>query len=180
MIFLDMDGVLVDFIGGACEVHKRDRETVDCWDFMVDKWGMTHDEFWEPINNLGSDFWSHLAPYPWCYDLVDLVESTGKDFYFCTTPSRSPDSLKGKLEWLQEHMGSRVRNWIMTTDKHLLAKKGRTLIDDSMDNCSKFSQYGGNIICFPRPWNFNNGVEDGFAHTKQILGSYYKLEEVEK
>ena len=45
MIFLDMDGVVADFVGAACKVHGKEVEGVGCWNFF-EKWGISEDEFW--------------------------------------------------------------------------------------------------------------------------------------
>lgn len=62
-IYLDMDGVLCDFVGAACKLHGRDPATVTHWNFFKD-WGMTAEEFWRPIHEAGEDFWANLEPYP--------------------------------------------------------------------------------------------------------------------
>ena len=55
--FLDLDGVLVDFVGGAIAVHKGtlDPEDID-WGFWR-QLCQTEEQFWKPM---GKRFWSNL------------------------------------------------------------------------------------------------------------------------
>ena len=152
MIYLDMDGVLCDFVGASCRVHNKDKKTVACWNYMTDEWGMTYDEFWIPINAEGFEFWTELEPTPWAFELIDMVEYFDPNFHICTNPSRSWTSAAGKIIWLQKYLGKKS-NWIMMKNKSMLALPSNILIDDSSNNCIKFHRSGGRYITIPQPWN---------------------------
>lgn len=177
MIFLDMDGVVADFVGAACKVHGKEVEGVDCWNFF-EKWGISEDEFWEPVNAGGRDFWANLEPFPWFDELVSAVKAADKDFFVLTKPSRQASCLAGKLDWIHRHFGSRFRNYIFAPDKSPLAAPGRLLIDDSDDNVKGFREAGGVAYLFPQPWNASRqSASDDFFWLRETLSDYSRERE---
>jgi hypothetical protein len=61
----------------------------------------------------------------------------------------------GKVHWLQQFFDPRFRRYMLGSHKHLMAKPGVVLIDDSDAKCEKFIEAGGGAILFPQPWNSN-------------------------
>lgn len=171
MIFLDMDGVVADFVKAACAAHGRTTDDVSHWDFFT-KWGINEDQFWEPVNAGGREFWANLEPFPWFDELVGMVKSADPDFFILTKPSRQASCLAGKLDWIHRHFGKRFRNYIFTPNKSPLAAPGRLLIDDSDENVDGFLRHGGAAYLFPQPWNRN----DRFA-SERILGLWRVLDD---
>jgi len=157
MIFLDLDGCCCDFVGAACREHGRNTDDVDCWNFF-EKWGIDEDQFWEPINAAGREFWANLEPFEWFDELHSVVRKYDKDFFVLTKPSRQASCLAGKLDWIHRHFGNGFRNYIFSPNKTPLAQPGRVLIDDSDENCEGFVQAGGHAILFPQPWNCNSNT----------------------
>jgi 5'(3')-deoxyribonucleotidase len=151
-IYLDMDGVLVDFVNGAIEATGIDltHDTWTEWDAYRLK-GWTSDQFWAPINER-LYFWEDLQPYPWAEELLELCKSFG-EVVFCSTPSRNPESASGKLTWLRQRGWLKDHDCILMKDKWRLAKPGTILIDDRRESCALFAANGGRDICFPQPWN---------------------------
>lgn len=153
MIFLDLDGVLVDFVGSVMRLHGRTFDRTEwprgCWN-IHDVLGIPEVCMWERIDAAGSAFWANLMPYSWAYELIALAELSGK-FRICTAPSMSVHSAHGKAIWLEKH-GLTAAS-IFCRDKHLLAAPGRTLIDDSPINCERWQAAGGTAVLFPQPWN---------------------------
>lgn len=154
-IYLDMDGVLVDFVSGAIEATGIDltHDTWTEWDAYRLK-GWTSDQFWASINER-LYFWEDLQPYPWAEELLELCKSFG-DVVFCSTPSRNPESASGKLTWLQQRGWLKNHDCILMKDKWRLAKPGTILIDDRRESCALFAAHGGRDICFPQPWSHDN------------------------
>ncbi len=161
-IYLDMDGVCADFIKSAMKIFKRE-DLYTNWPKGIynveEAIGISPAEFWKEIGKGGYKFWSTLEELPEFKEMYAALLKIG-DVYFCTSPSRDPDSLKGKLMWLQDRFGGSFRNYIFIKDKHLLAKKDSFLIDDFDENCEKFLKAGGNSILFPQDWNSNNGIKN--------------------
>lgn len=153
-IFVDMDGVLCDFISAAQRVHRRpvSHEGVT-WDFFKG-WGLTSEQFWGELERKGEQFWSMLDPYPWFDDIVSVVKSFDDEFCLATSPSQDPECLSGKAKWCDMHLPDvGVGRRHMTGSKWHLAKRGRVLIDDHSINCSRWADHGGRAIMFPQPWN---------------------------
>ena len=162
LIYLDMDGVCCDFVKASLEVIGR-KDLINNWPkgivYIEDYLEMSHEQFWKKIDKIGYPFWSSLEETPWFKELYSELNKLG-DVYFCTSPTRNPDCVKGKLMWLQDRFGERINNYIFIKDKFLLARKNDFLIDDFDSQCNDFVKHGGNAILFPQPWNTNNHIEN--------------------
>ena len=154
MIFLDMDGVLCDFIAPAFAAHGRAfiAEEYPPGLFACEEYlGVSTERFWEPIHAQGEAFWSNLEPYPWAFDLVKELEQIDK-VVIATSPSRSPHSYSGKRLWLQRHGLCHIES-MFGKAKWLMAKEGRTLVDDGQHNIDAWMKHGGSAVVVPQPWN---------------------------
>ena len=156
-VYLDMDGVIVDFGGGCLKAHgKEDLSNSDIKEFYFYKdWGMSDEEFWEPIQT--KEFWESLEWTPWGRDFFEslsMLEECGDidRLEIVTRPAfQYPGTVEGKLAWINKNIHGFERV-TFTRDKHLMAKTG-VLIDDSQKNYDEFVQAGGAAILFPQPWN---------------------------
>jgi len=160
--YLDMDGVIANFIKKLLEVHNRldllslyqqERFPTD-W-FLGGKLG-SEDDIWFPVDFDGQAFWEDIEPYPWMQDVLDMVNQYSDEWYICTHARNTVDSYAGKVAWLHKHLGVEFKNIIATKHKHLLAKPDTILLDDNDINCERFRLHGGDAILFPQPWNENN------------------------
>ena len=149
--FLDMDGVLVDFVAGAHKVHGKTYEYKSVtWEFMK-HFGVSNNDFWAPM---GFDFWADL---PWTKEGPELLR--GLERYFpesivlMTSPCLTVGSVEGKVEWIRRNMPNYARKFFVGPAKHLAAGPGKVLIDDHDNNVDLFRLYGGNAVLIPRPWN---------------------------
>jgi len=158
-ILLDMDEVLVDFIGGACEVFGVPRQELEDnrpnnqWEIVSVlseclQSKLTLDGFWEEIHEYGQDFWIDLKPLPWAEELLSLVRETTNNWYIVSAPSRCHSSHVGKIKWLKSYFGKEFDKFILTPHKHLFAKRKTLLIDDRESNVTKFMQHGGDALLF--------------------------------
>lgn len=158
LAFIDLDGVLADFIRGVLELHKLPiEETISKLKGnynIAEALGIPTIEFWGTIDN-SRDFWATL---PKTHD-ADLILDTIlhyypiKQVYLLTAPSYHPNCYYGKVKWVNKHYPKLARRLILTGHKHLIAAPSRLLIDDSDANCSKFIKAGGKAILYPRYWN---------------------------
>lgn len=157
-ILLDMDGVIVDFVSAAIEANgfRFRHDDVDRLNIQ-EIGGVSAIQFWQAIDD-SYGFWESLELYPWAKNLIDLVKDFDRDWSFCTTPSNSPMSTKGKHEWLREYIGSDFKRFVFTPQKQLLARPTNLLIDDSDSNVERFLDAGGQAILFPQPWNKNRDL----------------------
>jgi hypothetical protein len=170
MIFLDMDGVLCDFVGAALRLFDASPLLATWpageWD-VAKVLGVTDAEFWGRIDAQGQGFWAELPEYPWASQLVDFLERIG-EVVICTTPSAAHYSAAGKVIWLERHFGGRfARRYVMVRDepespskrapwaysKAMLARSGVCLVDDNDRNVERFKTHGGRAVLVPQPWN---------------------------
>lgn len=163
-LLLDMDEVLVDFVSGALATHNVTREAYEsehlkgAWDItptigrILGRLDWTLDDFWEPIHDAGPEFWLCLQPFPWFTEIIGWAEKF-REWYIVTSPSRNPNSVAGKVAWLQSNFGGKFNRYVITRHKHLLANKDSILVDDRESTVSKFCQYGGKAILFPTNHN---------------------------
>ncbi len=158
LILLDMDGVVSDAHGGFLvvlghpELREPGRYPAGVYS-IAEVLGVSDEVMWREIDRLGSEFWRNLDEYPWARYLYKELRQVGR-VVFLSSPSYDPGCLKGKLEWLHRLTGDKeFRDYIFTTEKDLLAAPGRILIDDSPENCKKFTKSGGRAIQFPAHWN---------------------------
>jgi 5'(3')-deoxyribonucleotidase len=171
--FIDMDGVLCDFVSAACAVFGR-RDLPSNWPLgersMGAALGCSDKDFWETIK-ADPGFWSNMHPYPWCHELFDTVKEFGYEPFISTSPSLDPASASGKTEWIQRVFGRSFRSYFIGGKKHALAMPGRVLIDDRNDTVDKFCACGGIGILFPRRWNSLHGISnDPMAFVRESLG----------
>lgn len=165
LIFLDMDGVLVNFTEGADRVHGRKLDWTK-WSGGIEN----PNDFWGPINEC-PDFWKNLEPYPWATDLIlgihALVGYEG--LFIATSPAAEPCSTD-KILWIAKRSHQLAGRTIITRHKHLLAGPGRILIDDSDNNLHKWVEHGGLAIPFHQPWNKagRRGVSERLSSEERI------------
>lgn len=159
-VFLDLDGVLVDFFGAALRTHGRP-ELIDSYPAeqyeIHEVLSISKTQFWKPMSD--AVWWTDLAPYPWFDELLAIVRRMPRSggFSVATSPSHAPGSAAGKVQWMQKHFGREFRDYMIGPQKHRLAQPGAVLIDDNDENIAKFTESGGQAILFPQPWNAMHG-----------------------
>jgi len=160
VIFLDMDGVVVDLARSFLRVFGKEHlldmpeYQTEMNEHMGEVLGMDPDTFWKAIDEGGIEVWSRAPAYPWAQELYNAMQELSDRVVFLTSPSWDPQSLAGKLTWLQEFTGKRgFRDYVITNQKDLLSAPGRILIDDRKSNVDEFLAEGGAAILFPQPWN---------------------------
>ena len=174
-IFLDMDGVLTDFVRATLSLRGQS-DLLLTWpkgERDIHKvMGISKTEFWRIVDNQGADFWAGLPEFAWSKSLVALVREFAP-MTILTSPSLSPSCFEGKVRWLYENFpkvdGKRFSDFLIGRPKELLAKPGRILIDDSEANINAFRAAGGEAILFPQPWNANFAIEDRVNYVRAQL-----------
>lgn len=158
MIFIDMDGVLTRFVEGTQKVHSiSDWELNQSFEAGVydiaEAYGLSQTEFWSEIDRMGEAFWEGLEPYHNNLLLPQLLDEKGLEYMILTSPPLASHAAAGKIDWMKKWLGPSFRQYALCPKKHLLARKGATLIDDSEYNCEMWEKYGGQAVLVPRPWN---------------------------
>lgn len=153
-LFCDMDGVLTDFDRGFKRLHANEHHLTP--DEYEEKHGKH--SIWPLIDKRGEKFWRRL---PWKKDgreLWDYIERY--DPIILSAPSRSKNSIAGKLDWIKLNLGINQKEptrkadevdadtrIIFSADKGQFVK-GKTdiLIDDKKSNIEKWTKAGGTGI----------------------------------
>lgn len=156
-ILLDMDGVMANFVEGACHVHGRGLvDLCQLWpvgEYSIEGvMGLTSPVFWAGLDAAGVEFWRDLSPYPWLKELWAMLQNYGP-ITISSSPSHGAYAAAGKVLWLRQHIEAGFRDYMFGSAKHLLAAPGRVLIDDSDEKCQQFQAHGGHAIVFPQRWN---------------------------
>ena len=170
MLILDLDGVLVDFPRAAYKAHNRPYEGNEPTKFnFFEDWGLSAEQFWDPIDVQGYEWWSSLPLYPWAWTLVEQARTSCMGFIVATSPALHPFSTGGKVQAIRGLFGENFRDYAITPRKWALAGPNRVLLDDYEENCEKFEAHGGTSILFPQPWNKNRYLANDEHRIKYVL-----------
>lgn len=153
--FVDIDGVLADFVGGALAAHGVPAELqrdINCW-HLWQQLGMTQGDFWGPLDN--SYFWETLNPLADAAAILSLAEAFAgaKSCCLLSAPRPCPGSLAGKFAWVRSHLPHYLDRYLFGPTKAFAAQAGALLIDDSDEQVKAWRDAGGWAILLPRPWN---------------------------
>jgi hypothetical protein len=177
-VYLDMDGVLVDFCGAAMRAHGSQKDKL-----VAGQWHLEHGlgigitEFWAKLQ--GHSFWEGLGWLPDGRAVFDAVAAwcgPTCPLWLLSSPSDDIGSFSGKYAWLQRHLPEYRRRLILCADKAAaVSRPGALLIDDSDDHCKRwrgtFNRPGGESILLPRWWNSDHalaGGVDGWCSLPQL------------
>lgn len=159
---LDMDGVIADFVRGACRLHNQMNPYYNS-DFegfyFNEAWNMKPADFWRGMDR---DFWAGLD---WMADgrlLFGFIDSHFGPENTCilTSPCSNDGCYDGKQDWIRAHLPKAYhRRFLIGPEKSYCAGPDRVLIDDRDENIEEFIKFGGHGILVPRPWNKNRGLK---------------------
>jgi len=133
-IFVDMDSVLVDFNKGYSKLTGIDMTG----EFRDD------DEFWDPINRAGYDFWINLQWMPDGKKLWNYVSKYNPEIL--SAPSRQDDSRVGKHAWIKREIPGAHLILRTAKNKKEFACPHCILIDDRPQNIESWKEAGGIAI----------------------------------
>ncbi|MFW6219633.1 MAG: hypothetical protein ACOC33_02190 [bacterium] len=134
-IFVDMDGVLVDFVSGYLNSTGLTKQEMDYLDNNDSKL------FWKPINDLGFEWWSNLN---WMKDgkkLWNYVLPYNPTILSAPTTSNTKDCIIGKKIWIKKHLGDIP--YIFERNKYIYADSTNILIDDTKEKIDSWVDNGG-------------------------------------
>jgi len=124
-LYIDMDGVLTDFNGDYQKLTGID----------ISNESHTHkdnNEFFEPIDKAGKDFWSNMT---WTKDGKELWNYI-KNYnpVLLSAPTREHSSRTGKIEWVKRELPGYHLILRSASNKKEFADKNSILIDDRPSN----------------------------------------------
>lgn len=167
---LDLDGVVVDFIGGACRMYGFDPEDIP-WivgdhTFTPEMIGveLTKKEFYEGFT---FGFWADLDFTPEAKTILNLMHN--RNTTILTRPTAF--GAGGKQAWIKKNLPRYFykKKYLIGPDKAACAHPGALLIDDSDDMIKQFRAAGGHGILFPRIWNSNHHIKDPVLYLRACL-----------
>lgn len=172
-IFLDLDGVLADLVGGAARIHNKSISLVTCYG-LGKCWDMEESKVWEP---LGYDFWANLELTPEAHQIVSMCEREvgAESVGILTSPCSTDGCMDGKRAWLRKHFPQFVKRALIGSPKYFCATPLSLLIDDSDYKVKEFWEHGGLTFLFPRPWNeARDKSYDPLGHLREALYDFRK------
>lgn len=170
--FLDLDGVLCDFVGASLKLHGIEIP------MRAVRWNFTKQlpigeaDFWAP---LGREFWASL---PWTAEgrgILHAVESAFgvENVAILTAPCSNDGCMDGKRDWVSREIPTYKDRLIIARAKGFFGARGAVLIDDADHNISAFTKNGGVGVLVPRPWNTHAKFcdADGCCYPVQVYTS---------
>lgn len=170
-ILIDLDGVLVDFVGGIVREFGLGESTRE---YLARKFGTDRKCPWKLTELFPSlreedlysaftvSFWEKLAPTAWFESLMQAVDYiAGERAYLCTSAgylggnesSYFANAAIGKERWIMRYLPGMARRTVFAYDKSPLLCCN-VLIDDTDSNVEKCKR---GILC-PAPWNENYAI----------------------
>ncbi len=148
-IYIDMDGVLVDFSGGVRDILHMESKEQGIFDPAY------NDMLFNSIRR-EKDFYLKLKPIPGSIDMVNrIIDKNGIDKVEILTgipkPSRNiPEASENKKEWIKIHLNNRIKvNTVLRKDKINYIKGIRSvLIDDYISNVKEWEKHGGTAVLY--------------------------------
>lgn len=156
-ILLDVDGVLANFVGKYLhEVNSRLNTTYthqDVNNFSIEK---SLD-----IAHIKHEIQAEICKPGWCYSLellpnaqesVKELKQLGR-LVILTSNMTTPNWTFERTNWLKDHFDISRLELIFAKSKYLI--HGDYLIDDSTENCEKYSEeHPHSTVCLiDQPWN---------------------------
>ena len=138
-IYLDMDGLLVDYEGGLKNTAKE--------------LGVSEDDgkaIWNKINSNPEEWWSNLKTIPEGMKIFNAIKD--KEPSVLSAAGTNERTKQGKLEWLKKNgLTPYLKEIIFVNNKSAkkkYAKGGDILIDDRPDNVADWEMEGGTSYLF--------------------------------
>lgn len=161
IIYLDMDGVIVDTMLAVAQLYGVSDRRLASWpkgEYNVSKALRLPHFTWAGLEKFGSSWWRDLPESPDFRDLLTSLRVLGQ-VIFCSSPGDTPSSLTGKVQWLHHRFGDKFNDYVITHHKYLLARPEAVLVDDYQKNVDDFQRNGGHAVLVPRPWNTGELVD---------------------
>lgn len=162
-MFLDMDGVLVDFVSSACRVHGKKNPYIDgsnVWE-MWKLFGMSIEEFMAPM---GTSFWANLNWMPDGRKILEMIEQKYGQENICLL-SNGADYAEGKLLWINKHLPKYKKQYLFGPTKWSV----RGILIDDYDLNISMHKHPACLV--PRPWNSLSHINT-IDHIERFLNEH--------
>jgi PAS domain-containing protein len=148
-IYLDMDGVIVDF----------DRQFEEAFGMSPREFeeAFGTEMFWKKIEERGVGFWRGMEWMPGGQELYNRISQF--DHYLLSSPSRSETSKIGKHLWKKDNTPGTKLILARSYNKKNYADKSNILIDDREDNIQQWRDAGGIGILYKSAAQVNKELD---------------------
>jgi FMN phosphatase YigB (HAD superfamily) len=156
IIYSDLDGVLVDFLGSAKKFLPKvgfDPSNNDEEEYFTNP--KIHHEFGKAIaryqEKYGYTFWEHLLPTPGAHELWNYIRNKNVQILTAVGDPQH-HAARQKTEWVKRYLGSKVKiNFVPhAKDKARYAAPDRVLIDDQLKAVIPFREAGGHAVHYEK------------------------------
>ena len=137
-VFLDMDGVLVDFFNAFAKLAN------------VKHWKQMDPQRLQDVLNkiVGSDYFAKLPKTNTCDSIIEMVVDFAGSYSILSSPLRGDiaNSTKHKRAWVMDNLSPQPTTTIIVRDKSqyaLINGVQNILIDDRANNIHKWKEAGG-------------------------------------
>lgn len=162
-VYLDMDGVICDLFNHVAVIHD------------VDHYDKMSDEEWDRFLQTSDAYhlFRDLPGFPSNTELLDIISKYADKYRILSSPLRfdKEGSIRGKREWLENHVDVLPEKMIFDHDKWKYAVQSdgtpNILIDDWKVNTKAWEQAGGIAIKF-------QADEDSLDKVEQALQKIFK------
>lgn len=157
-IFLDMDGVIIDWNSSALNLLGLE-DDMKIKKRMKNGENLEHiiPQIYDIILNQKEKFWENLKPFEWSEDLYNYLDKKG-DLYILTSSGNFQKRgakflqyvISGKLKTLEKYFPN--ANPIFACSKYVCANENSILIDDTYSKIKDFKKYGGKGFLWPHEY----------------------------
>lgn len=145
-IWIDLDGVLVNWHAGACKHFDiaYPSNFVFTWGWLSEQTGLGTTDLLASMD-AEPEFWRTLEPTAHAGEIISYLDSNFPDWGILSSATRSGTSWGGKAEWVFRYLGrsGMDRLVICCGDKARFAYPKAVLIDDRRRNIDDWMAAGG-------------------------------------
>jgi len=165
IVYVDMDGVLADLFNHVGDLHKVPHHK----HINPAQW----EEFFKNVN--AYKLFQELPAFPTANRLLQIVKRYAGGYTILSSPLNfdRAGSIRGKREWLAEHITVPPDNVIFEHEKYKYATQTdgtpNVLIDDFNRNINAWKSHGGIGIKYQADENNLGTVVDGLRKAIQVI-----------
>jgi 5'(3')-deoxyribonucleotidase len=158
-IYIDLDGVIYDWMSSALDVFKIDAKAADNRRILKTyheglEMIKSKKEVFNKIESLGASYWENLKLFPWANTLYESLTGLG-EVTVLTSPGSWTYAGRGKMLALKRDF--EIKNFILAKKKEVCAAPDCILIDDKKKNVTRFREAGGWAYLWPNSFCIEDG-----------------------